>query len=197
MMTTTFNKPVFADQVITGLVSMLNQGGMLYAQVPETLEQVMREGLWKRRTVHLLGDQVVTFKRFVQFVKAERPAGLGMDPVELRKLVDSDLRVLDAYDQAIGSDKTRDAVVDNSNNNAARPTGTTAQQALRRLRKDRQDLHERVLAGELSPHAAMVIAGFRPQTVTVRPTVDGFARAAQRHLNVAELHALAQTLDEP
>ena len=36
---------------------------------------------------------------------------------------------------------------------------------LRRLRKDRPDIHARVLAGELSPHGGMVAAGFRKKPV--------------------------------
>jgi hypothetical protein len=32
---------------------------------------------------------------------------------------------------------------------------------LRRLRRGRPDIHARVLAGELSPHAGMIEAGFR------------------------------------
>ncbi len=34
--------------------------------------------------------------------------------------------------------------------------GTSNTYALRKLRKDRPDLHERVLSEEISPHAAMV-----------------------------------------
>ncbi len=41
------------------------------------------------------------------------------------------------------------------------PSGHSCERALRRLRKDRPDLHARVLSDELSPHAAMVEAGFR------------------------------------
>jgi hypothetical protein len=37
---------------------------------------------------------------------------------------------------------------------AQAPSGTSVEAALRRLRKFRTDLHERVLAGELTPHAA-------------------------------------------
>jgi hypothetical protein len=41
-------------------------------------------------------------------------------------------------------------------------TGTdTAAYALARLRRDRPDIHARVLAGEISPHAGMIEAGFR------------------------------------
>jgi hypothetical protein len=41
------------------------------------------------------------------------------------------------------------------------PTGNAAAAALRRLRKDRPDIHERVLAGELTANAGMIEAGFR------------------------------------
>ena len=42
-----------------------------------------------------------------------------------------------------------------------RCTRRRADSCLRRLRKDRPDIHARVLAGELSPHAGMIEAGFR------------------------------------
>jgi hypothetical protein len=45
--------------------------------------------------------------------------------------------------------------------NGSRPTGNSAAAALRRLERQRPDLLDRVLAGELSPHAAMITAGFR------------------------------------
>jgi hypothetical protein len=45
--------------------------------------------------------------------------------------------------------------------NGFRPTGNSAAAALRRLERQRPDLLDRVLAGELSPHAAMLAAGFR------------------------------------
>lgn len=41
------------------------------------------------------------------------------------------------------------------------PMGTTIAYALRRLRKDRPDIHQRVLNGELSAHAGMIEADFR------------------------------------
>jgi hypothetical protein len=41
-------------------------------------------------------------------------------------------------------------------NEVGRPWGNSVEAALRRLRNQRTDLHERVLAGELSAHAAMI-----------------------------------------
>jgi len=49
------------------------------------------------------------------------------------------------------------------------PSGNRSDTALRRLRKDRPDLHAAVLDGALSPHAAMVRAGFRPPGITPAP----------------------------
>jgi hypothetical protein len=47
------------------------------------------------------------------------------------------------------------------NNCSKRPWGNSESYAHRKLRKDRPDLHARVLAGELAAHAGMVEAGFR------------------------------------
>jgi hypothetical protein len=47
--------------------------------------------------------------------------------------------------------------------NGFRPTGNSAAAALRRLERRRPDLLDRVLAGELSAHTAMIEAGFRKQ----------------------------------
>jgi hypothetical protein len=42
---------------------------------------------------------------------------------------------------------------------AHQATGTSAAAAMRRLRKDRPDIHARALAGGLSAHAGMIEAG--------------------------------------
>jgi hypothetical protein len=47
-----------------------------------------------------------------------------------------------------------------------RPSGNSRAAFLRRLRKDRPDIHARVLAGEISPYAGMVEAGFRRRPIS-------------------------------
>jgi hypothetical protein len=58
------------------------------------------------------------------------------------------------------------------------PTGTSKSRALRKLRTDAPEIHTRVIAGEISPHAGMVEAGFRKRTATIPATVDGFVNCA-------------------
>lgn len=64
-----------------------------------------------------------------------------------------------------GGDRRSEAWIKNDNTkndvNLEKPTGNSVAKALRRLRKDRPDIHARVLMGELSPHGGMIDAGFR------------------------------------
>jgi hypothetical protein len=46
-------------------------------------------------------------------------------------------------------------------NTTSSTVGTTATNTLRRLKRDRPDLAERVVAGEISANAAAIEAGFR------------------------------------
>jgi hypothetical protein len=74
-------------------------------------------------------------------------------------------QAIDAKDQEnlrpAGRRKTENVSNDESDRNNSRPVGTTAAYAIRRLRRDRPDIHARVLAGEITPHAGMIEAGFR------------------------------------
>jgi hypothetical protein len=94
-----------------------------------------------------------------------RPAiihGYTAAPVARSKAARATQR-LDAKDRAQQRPGGRPKTVDISSGviNGSRPTGTSKAYALRRLRKDRPDIHARVLAGEISAHAGMIEAGFR------------------------------------
>ncbi len=74
--------------------------------------------------------------------------------------------VLDLIDQARQRGEVkgkRNDLVYNVHDVAERPAGNSTEAALRRLRKDRPDLHQRVVAGELSANAAMIAAGYYKQ----------------------------------
>jgi hypothetical protein len=70
----------------------------------------------------------------------------------------------DARDRANQRPVGRPKTVYNDNGDVhdlERPSGNSAAAFIRRLRKDRPDIHARVLAGEITPHAGMTEAGFR------------------------------------
>lgn len=57
--------------------------------------------------------------------------------------------------------------------------GTSRQYALRHLRKSRPDLHAKVLAGELSPHWAMIRAGFRREPTPLKELRKWWGKASE------------------
>jgi hypothetical protein len=82
---------------------------------------------------------------------------------------------------------------ENSIQNEKAPTGTSSEAMLRRLRKHRLDLHERVLAGEITGYRASIEAGFRKPATPRRKDDSQIASAiiekwgAERAIRLAEL----------
>ena len=81
---------------------------------------------------------------------------------QLRDICRGDPEALDAIDQATQNAVGRPTETRNNVPNKG-PEGNTSAKALRRLRKDRPDLHAEVLAGKKKPHAAV---DFSPRLVT-------------------------------
>jgi hypothetical protein len=76
--------------------------------------------------------------------------------------------------------------------------GTSEGYALKRLHRERPDLHARVVAGELKANTAMVQAGLRPRTLTVKPgDPSSVARSLQRNMTAEDIATLVQLLKEP
>lgn len=196
-----------ADIIVGYLRSAVMEGGAGLKDVPGLLKRTIDEELWRERIIIRTGE-MVAFHRFIDFVTAQPLEGLGADVATLRRLCADDMPVLNAIDRAIqaqhGGDRSKSYSVRlapveevEGKDGAAHDAGNRADYALRRLRKDRSDLHTRVLAGELSPHAAMVEAGYRRRTITLPADVPDAARALRRHFTAAQIAALIAALTEP
>jgi hypothetical protein len=140
-----------------------------FAAAEQRLQQMLRTGftpmamLWRPETASQMKyapeDSWRTFQR-----RWARPAIIhGYMAVPARSKAARAAQRLDAKDRAQQRPGGRPKSVDNGGRdiNSSRPTGTSKAAALRRLRKDRPDIHARVLAGQISAHAGMVEAGFR------------------------------------
>lgn len=66
-----------------------------------------------------------------------------------------------------------------------------------RLRRDRPDLHARVLSGELSPHAAMIEAGFRKKRPSQKKSRVDRALAMIEKMTAAAMTSDALALSAP
>jgi hypothetical protein len=60
------------------------------------------------------------------------------------------------------------------------PTGNSRDAALRRLRKDRPDLHKEVIAGKKTAHRAMVEAGFRKAPTALEAAKKAVAKLTEK-----------------
>lgn len=158
--------------VVSSLGSALSMGGSALQDVPGLLVKVLEHEVW--REFPTPRGQLARHDSFASFVTTPPTQGLGASVELLRRLVADDPKARDLLDRAM--QRPRGHPSSNGNNVPNRPEGNEADKALRRLRKDRPDLHQDVIEGRTSPHAAMVTAGYRPRTVTVR--LDDPRRAA-------------------
>jgi hypothetical protein len=203
------------DTFVCQLRDALAEGVAGLGDVPMLLKRIIDEDRWQHRKIKTGAEP--DFVRFEDFVKTPPLEGLGADIEMLRRMCRDDKVALDMIGEAIkkgekqgertdlfsGLDDNESANV-NFLANGQEVKGSecelgnnTVARALRRLRSDRPDLHARVLAKEISAHAAMVEAGFRPKTLTVPATPDGAARILRRHFDAAGIAELVRLLTEP
>lgn len=70
------------------------------------------------------------------------------------------------------------------------PTGNSRSYALSRLKREREDLYRKVLAEEMSSHAAMIEAGFREPTLTIPLSPRKAAKRIVQHMTRQEFSEL-------
>ncbi|MGC4885675.1 hypothetical protein [Micromonospora sp. DT227] len=174
--------------LIEDLGGALRSGQHSLDTVPGLLKRLLAEESWREFTTQR--GEYVSHERFVDFVATPPLKGLGATIDLIRRVIAEDTEALDLLDQALedspGSNRT-------ANNSEGRPKATPKELALRRLRKDAPDLHAEVLAGRLSAHSAMVKAGYRAPTFTVRADSPESIVSALRRRLPAEM--LAEVLD--
>lgn len=197
------NQGLVNYRVIASMRLALRDGKTGLEGVPALVKRVIREDMWREFAVAETG-QVVHYDRFADFAKTEPLEGLGADVDTLKRLCHEDMEALDLIDQVtVGRQGQRTNLADKAteaqlHNNIMKSEheiqGTSRQYALRKLRKDAPELHAKVLAGEVSPHQAMIDAGFRRKTVSIPLDPDGAARAIIRHFEYDDLLALVDLL---
>jgi hypothetical protein len=181
------------DTFITELRHALREGEMGLSSVPALLKSILKEGRW--REFRTKTGEPVHPKTFEEFVTTAPLEGLGATIDLLKRICKEDKEALDEIDKVIQREPFKHMDdVSNRNIIEPRPAGTTEQYSLRRLRKDRPDLHAKVLSRELSAHAAMIEAGFRKPAVTLPLDVEAASRTIVRHFQKDQLVALAREL---
>lgn len=167
----------------------------------DTIVRLIESGAWREYEMPTPLRPKIRADSFVQFVtKSFEDGGLGTDVDTLKKLCRHNRHALDLIQretQRAGGRPKKPQETGNNVPSYRRPEGNSPSKAIRRLEKDRPDLLQRVLAGELSPHGAAIEAGHRPRTISVRVhDPERLVAALRRHLDPATLADVRDLLNK-
>jgi hypothetical protein len=171
------SNPKTAWRVVSSLQHSLAEGAHGIDCVPKLIVRVIAENLWREFYCEPMQSEV-RHESFERYVTDNLPTGLGTTIRFLKNLCRDDAEALEAIDRATQREPCKHAV-DNVNSNE-RPAGNSRDAAIRRLRKDRPDLLEKVIAGQLSAHAAAIEAGHRKKPTHAESCVKSFRKAENR-----------------
>ena len=120
------------------------------------------------------GSRTDTFSSFPDYL--EKWSRYTM--ADLRDIFRNDNVILDKLDRV---EQRPNGVHAFDNIQSVPPTGTSKDAGLRRLRKDRPDLHAEVLSGERTVHNAMIEAGFREKTYQIKASRESVLAFCSKH----------------
>lgn len=169
--------------VRAALRGALADGGFALQRVPEYTLHVIQTKAW-----------LPTFASLRELVEADVLEGGFHDSVEnliaLCKGKPTEVPLREALKGKPGRPKAGE-----QSGHIVTRKGNARSYALARLQRERPDLAERVDAGELTPHAAAVQAGFRTPTATIPvDTPQAAMRALRRRFAVDELRKALDAL---
>lgn len=182
--------PVANNVLVEALATSLHHGGSALAAAPDLLRRLLAEESWREFTTRR--GEKVEHKRFADFVTEPPLAGLGSDISLIQRIVatdaDASRRLRQILKEKPGPKRSR-------NNITRSNRGDTRAYALERLQREAPELHAAVMANELTPHAAMVQAGYRPRTITVPVTrPETVARSLLKHMSADDIAVLVKAL---
>ncbi|CAO5227899.1 hypothetical protein [Frankia sp. AgKG'84/4] len=170
--------------------------------MPDLLRRVLEDGSW-REFVTPRGD-LVQHEHFADFMTTPPTRGLGATLELLKRILADDRGTLDLLDQVLAGRQDERTDLGNDDPKVGRPEVNATEKALRRLRKEAEagnvqaaELRDEVLAGRISPHAAMIRAGLRAKSISVplgKP--ESIANTLRRHMKPDQLRELRRLLDD-
>lgn len=191
-------KPISIERVIEYLRTAIFDGNCGLNDVPHLIKRVIQEDLWQKRILPKSNERV-TFSSFEEFLRTSPPQGLGTQMKTIQKLCAEDLEILELLEQIKtkrfwgGDRKSEVFKVDIINFEKAKK-GTSVEYSLKRLRKQRPDLHQSVLAGKISVHQAMIKAGFRKPKFQITKDLEKIVEFIKKEFNQSEIAYLLEKL---
>lgn len=155
--------------LIATVSSALSRGEHTLTVLPDLLKQLLEEGAWREFETKL--GKHVTYDRFEDFVVTPPLSGLGVSMEFVRRIAASDPVTRQLLEQVVYHSEEGDR---ERNGNEGLNVSVEQEQKqeranpiMRRLQKDFPALHEQVLRGEKTRHAAAVEAKICPSRIAI------------------------------
>lgn len=198
---TELNRSVLAGNLLNALYWSVRDGKKI-DNIPGLIEQLLAEDIWKEIYVEET-ERTVTYERFEDFVTTPPPEGLGAKIEDLERLIGEDEPTLNLLDAALQGKPGKPIPREEKGRydqsvygRQRKPAGTSRTAGIRRLRKDRPDLLQRVLNKEMSVNQAMVEAGFRKKRLVVTKDVELVSNMLKREFSQEDLNLIVEMLQE-
>lgn len=128
-------------------------------QFPSLLKKVIATRAWERRTVH---GKVVELGSLRELITSKPVSGWGEDPSKVEAVIRDDPEALAAFREAMKHQGERPNLDDNVIEVERSPVGNSRAYSISRVQRECDpDTVAAVMAGEMSPNAALVKAGVR------------------------------------
>lgn len=128
-------------------------------QFPSLLKKVIATRAWERRKVH---GKVVELGSLRELITAKPVSGWGEDPSKVEAVIRDDPEALAAFREAMLGEQGRKQETDNNVIPIDTPQGNSRAYSISRVQRECDpETVAAVMAGEMSPNAALVKAGVR------------------------------------
>lgn len=159
--------------------ALVHGGAEVFELVPTLLNKIFETRAWETRA----DQNGEVFKSFYEFARHRRWEGLGTNLEELllycKRPEFENVKMAILCEMPAAEPQTRGS--DGRflrTDNIRTDYGTSPSYTLRRLKRDRPDLAEKVVAREMSAHAAAIEAGFRKPPSPLKVIQSAWSRAS-------------------
>ena len=161
-------------QIAVTTVQCFTRADGSLASFPGLLKRVIQEKVWERR-IH--NGHLIELPNLRALITEKPIRGWGQNPDKIQAVIQDDAEALALFREAMvegpGQPKMTEAKSINDNIiNTLSSQGTSKAYTVSRLKRDRPDLFEKVVAGELSANKAAIEAGFRRRARTMSENLD-------------------------
>jgi hypothetical protein len=188
------------EKVLRDAQECLSRGGGALQALPSVIRRILEDGVW-RQLPDKHGECFPDFPSFVEYplwwgleTKYDRLVQFCRDDRECHALLLEQLEPAGKRGAPEGNQNRAKERENEPDNIRIEPYGTSSDHTLRRLKRDRPDLAERVIAGDLSANAAAIEAGFRRPMKSI--PIDSPGSAVKALLRVFDRNDLLAALED-